>query len=88
MAARRPQPPVLFVLGEDDDRALITATTELRDALKAAYALPEHVSLVTVPGLGHALAEEPGLEPALQSPGAARVDAEMTAWLSRHLQRS
>jgi hypothetical protein len=46
------------------------------------------VELVRIPRLAHALAEEPGIEPALQSPSAALVDAAVTEWLSRHLAQS
>ena len=41
--------------------------------------------LETVPGMGHALAEEPGLEPAPQTAHAAAVDRIAAAWLGPHL---
>lgn len=85
IAAREPQPPVLIVVGEDDDEAFPAATRNLRDALAARYTSPELVSLVTVPGLGHALTDEPGIDTAPQSPEAARVDAEISKWLRLHL---
>jgi dienelactone hydrolase len=87
ISARDPQPPVLLVVGEDDDDAFLAATRELHDALAAGYGSPEEVSLVTVPGLEHALADEPGIDPSPQSAGAARVDSEVTAWLLRHIGR-
>jgi hypothetical protein len=43
------------------------------------------VERVRVPGLGHALAEEPGIDPAPQTPGAAQVDELVGAWLTRRL---
>ncbi len=87
IAARDPQPPILLVVGEDDDPALLSDTGELHRALAARYRRPEDVSLVGVPGLGHALTDEPGIEPAPQSPQAARVDTEVSAWLRSHLHR-
>jgi hypothetical protein len=35
--------------------------------------------------MGHALAEEPGTEPAPQTAHAAEVDRRAVAWLDRHL---
>jgi dienelactone hydrolase len=87
VAARDPQPPVLLVVGENDEEAFLVAARELRDALAAGYGSKEKVSLVTVPGLAHALADEPGIDPSPQSAGAARVDAEVTAWLLQHIGR-
>lgn len=70
--------PLLLVVGEEDDK------DGFRDPAERLWAaLPGNASLVTVPGLGHALAEEPGLEPAPQTPHAAQVDAILTDWLSR-----
>jgi hypothetical protein len=34
-----------------------------------------------VAGMGHALADEPGVEPAPQTPAAAEVDRHVAAWL-------
>ena len=87
IAARDPQPPVLLAVGDDDDESFLVAARELHDALAAGYRSPEEVSLVTVAGLGHPLADEPGIEPSPQSAGAARVDSEVTAWLRRHIGR-
>ena len=88
IAARNPQVPILFVVGENDDPAFKSATTELRDNLVAAYAKPEEVDLQSVPGLAHALAVEPGIEAAPQTPAAAQVDAAVTTWLKRHVAGS
>ena len=43
------------------------------------------MALTVVPGLEHALADEPGVEPAPQTPAAAVVDRHATAWLRQHL---
>jgi hypothetical protein len=85
IAARDPQPPIVIVQGEDDDPASVAGTGELHDALQASYRSPEAVHLIRVPGLAHALADEPGVEPAPQSAGAAAVDTAVTDWLRTHL---
>jgi hypothetical protein len=36
----------------------------------------------------HALAEEPGLQPAPQTAQAAQVDAALVDWFHRHLSRT
>ena len=71
--------PVLLVVGEHDER---DGVLEPAAALHAA--LPGS-RLETVPGMAHALAEEPGLEPAPQTVHAAAVDRIATTWLSPHL---
>ena len=57
----------------------------LRAALADRYADPERVQLRVVPGMGHALAAEPGVEPAPQTPEAATVDRYAVDWLHQHL---
>jgi pimeloyl-ACP methyl ester carboxylesterase len=82
----RNQTPLLFVVGEDDAiSGLPPATQALRDALAERYEASDAVAIARIAGLGHALAEEPGLEPAPQTPGAAEVDARVTAWLQHYL---
>jgi pimeloyl-ACP methyl ester carboxylesterase len=71
--------PVRAIVGEEDD-----ADAFLHPAQALAKALPAG-DVVTVPGMGHALAEEPGLEPAPQTPHAAEVDARAVAWFRQHL---
>jgi hypothetical protein len=71
--------PVRLVVGEEDD-----ADAFLRPAEALAGALPVG-DVVTVPGMGHALADEPGVEPAPQTPHAAQVDAHAVAWFRQHL---
>jgi hypothetical protein len=41
---------------------------------------------VVVAGMGHALAEEPGVEAAPQTPAAAEVDRLASEWLGDHLR--
>ncbi|MET9863186.1 alpha/beta hydrolase [Streptomyces smyrnaeus] len=71
--------PLLVVSGELDHPALRA------DALHLVDALGERSELLSIPGLAHPLADEPGIEPAPQLPPARKVDAGLTAWFRRHL---
>jgi alpha-beta hydrolase superfamily lysophospholipase len=71
--------PVLVVSGELDHPALRS------DALDLVDALGERSELLSIPGLAHPLADEPGIEPAPQLPLTREVDAGLTAWFRRHL---
>jgi pimeloyl-ACP methyl ester carboxylesterase len=53
--------PTLIVVGADDDaEAIVRPAEELRDALSVEAV---EASLVRIPDMAHALADEPGLEP-------------------------
>ena len=80
------QLPLLLVSGERDHPDLRTDAAALVDALRARYAHPDEVELVTVPDLAHPLAEEPGMEPAPQLPTAKAVDEILTRWFVRQLR--
>jgi dienelactone hydrolase len=82
---RDPQPPVLLVGGAEDDPGYQEALAGLRDALAGHYAEPDRVGFVSVPGMAHAIAEEPGMEAAPQTAEAKEVDAAETAWFQRYL---
>jgi pimeloyl-ACP methyl ester carboxylesterase len=71
--------PLLVVSGELDHPALRA------DALRFVEALGERSELLSIPGLAHPLADEPGIEPAPQLPLAREVDAGLTTWFRRHL---
>lgn len=71
--------PLLVVSGELDHPALRA------DALDLVDALGERSELLSIPGLAHPLADEPGIEPAPQLPLAREVDAGLTTWFRRHL---
>ncbi|MFE0764792.1 alpha/beta hydrolase family protein [Streptomyces smyrnaeus] len=71
--------PLLVISGESDHPALRA------DALHLVDALGERSELLSIPGLAHPLADEPGIEPAPQLPPARTVDAGLTAWFRRHL---
>jgi hypothetical protein len=73
----------LIVGARDDDEGFRTPAEQLWQTLSRHT--PERTALSTIPEMGHLLAEEPGLDPAPQTPHAQRVDAEMTRWFQRHL---
>ncbi|KAA9159601.1 alpha/beta hydrolase [Amycolatopsis acidicola] len=79
------EPPFLLISGERDHPDLRVDAAALVDALRGRYARPDEVELVTVPGLAHPLADEPGLEPAPQSPVAKAVDEILTTWFARQV---
>ncbi|GAA1210241.1 hypothetical protein LY12_004235 [Prauserella alba] len=74
--------PLLVVSGESDHPALRVDASEL------VSATGDGTQLLSVPGLAHPLADEPGIEPAPQLPIAREVDAGVTAWFRRHLPSS
>jgi pimeloyl-ACP methyl ester carboxylesterase len=74
--------PVLLVVGDKDDDEFRVSAERMWQALSGAGE-PGRYSLITVPGMGHALAEEPGIEAAPQTTHAARVDAIVAQWLNR-----
>ncbi|WP_033438973.1 alpha/beta hydrolase family protein [Saccharothrix sp. NRRL B-16314] len=71
--------PLLVVSGELDHPALRV------DAARLVDAVGERAELLSIPGLAHPLAEEPGIEPAPQLPHAREVDAGLVRWFRRHL---
>jgi dienelactone hydrolase len=84
--ARAGQPAIQMIVGaEDDAEGFLEPARRLQLALTATYDDPSRVDLVVVPGMGHALADEPGTEPAPQSAAARAVDDHATNWLRRHL---
>lgn len=75
--------PMLLVVGEEDTPEFREPARKLWQAL-TSQGEPADYSMVGMPGLGHALAEEPGVEAAPQTAHAARVDAAVSDWFSRH----
>jgi hypothetical protein len=86
IAGRDPQPAVLLVTGTDAGDGASESAERLWHTLADRYRAPGRVALVIMPGLAaHSLAGGPGIDPAPQTPGAARADAVITSWLARHL---
>jgi alpha-beta hydrolase superfamily lysophospholipase len=80
------QPAIQLIVGADDDAAgFLEPARRLQSALRSTYDDPSRVDLVEVPGMGHALADEPGTEPSPQSATAVAVDEHASTWLRRHL---
>lgn len=83
------QPAIRLIVGADDDRdGFIEPTRQLHAALSTRYAEPSRVDFRVVPDMAHALAEEPGIEPAPQTAPAAIVDQLAVQWFQRHLDDS
>lgn len=72
--------PTLLVVGAEDE-----PTAFLEPARELVAGAHGPADLVVIEGMGHALADEPGLEPAPQTPHAAEVDAHAVAWFRQHL---
>lgn len=84
--AERGQPAVLLVVGADDDAEGFHQPAELLvGALASRYADPERIALEVIPGMSHAVAEEPGDEAAPQTEPAVAIDGLAARWLGRHL---
>jgi dienelactone hydrolase len=77
---------VLLVVGALDDEGIQAPAEQLWRVLSRHA--PDRTALVSIPEMAHALAEEPGLDPAPQTPHAARVDAVVAGWFHRHLTGS
>jgi pimeloyl-ACP methyl ester carboxylesterase len=80
--ARRGVQTLLIVGADDDEEGIIRPAEELRDALALGGS---DASLHQVAGMAHALADEPGLDPASQTASAAVVDAILARRLSDRL---
>lgn len=83
--AKQGRPAVLLVVGEDDDaRGFLDPAKQLCASLTSRYGDSQRAELVVIPGMRHALAEEPR-EAAPQSSHAAAVDEHAVRWFQRHL---
>lgn len=69
------QPAIRLIVGADDDHdGFFDPAQQLQGALSDRYTDPARADLVVIPNMAHALAEEPGVEPAPQTAHAATVD--------------
>lgn len=81
------QPAIQLIVGaEDDYEGFIEPARRMRVALTERYDDPARVDLIEVPGMEHAFADEPGLEPQPQSEVARTVDRHAAAWFRTHLR--
>jgi pimeloyl-ACP methyl ester carboxylesterase len=78
---------VLLVVGALDDEAGFRAPAEQLWQALSRHA-PDRTALTTIPGMAHVLADEPGLDPAPQTPHARQVDSVVAGLLRRHLTGS
>ncbi len=79
-------PAVRIVVGADDDAVGILAPARaLTDTLATRYDDSSRIDLVEVAGMAHAIADEPGMDTAPQTPAARAVDAAAADWLRTHL---
>ena len=83
LATRSPRPAVQLIVGENDMVAAIRDPAADYLAALAAAGVPH--ARHDVPGMAHALAEEPGVDPAPQLPTAAEADRVAAAWFAQHL---
>jgi len=75
--------PTLLVVGaEDDEEGFAVPAAELAAALVGEG---REATVVRIPHMAHAIADEPGLEPAPQTAVAAAVDEVVSAWLREQL---
>jgi dienelactone hydrolase len=86
IAASNPQPAILLITGDEDDPAFPLQAQRLQAELRQRYRDPQRVGLTSIPGMKHAFAAEPGIEPAPQTREAKLVDAAVTDWFSRYLR--
>jgi dienelactone hydrolase len=85
LAAREQQPALLLITGADDDPAFPLQAQRLHSELGPRYNDPERLRHMSIPGMKHAFATEPGIEPAPQTAEAELVDAATTDWFRRYL---
>jgi dienelactone hydrolase len=85
IAALRPQPALLLITGAEDDPAFPLQAQRLHSELRRRYNDPERLGQMSIPGMKHGFAAEPGIEPAPQTAEAQLVDTATTKWFRRHL---
>ena len=85
LTGRDPQPAMLLVTGEADDPRFPLQAQRLLGALRESYRDPAHLRHVTIPGMKHTFADEPGIDPAPQTNDAKQVDATVTSWFGRFM---
>ena len=74
--------PLRAIIGGEDDPEFREPAAALVERRRTAG---HDADLVTIDGMPHALAEQPGFEPAPQNADAAQVDASAAAWFRQYL---
>ena len=85
IASRQHEPPIMLIVGDADDAELLESARGMHAELDRLYVNPDRVRLVTLAGMPHALADEPGIEPAPQNANAAEVDRFAVQWFRQYL---
>ncbi len=85
LAAHDPQPALLLITGDEDDPAFARQAERLQSELRERYADPARVHHLSIAGMKHAFAEEPGIEPAPQTDDAQVAEAAAADWFARYL---
>jgi prolyl oligopeptidase family protein len=76
-------PAVLLIVGGADEAAFREPAEELAQQLEKQLSNESRVGLVNIPDMGHALADEPGTDPAPQTVHAQQVDRLAADWFRR-----
>jgi dienelactone hydrolase len=79
------QPAVLLIVGEEDDLGIRESAASLQRELERRYEDKNRAQIAVVTGMGHALADEPGMESAPQTSQAADVDRLAVRWFQCYL---
>jgi dienelactone hydrolase len=85
LAAQDPQPALLLITGAEDDPGFARQAERLQSELHERYADPTRVQHLTIAGMKHAFAEEPGIKPAPQTDDARGIEAAAAEWFRRYL---
>jgi pimeloyl-ACP methyl ester carboxylesterase len=85
IAAADPQPALLLITGAEDDPAFPLQAQRLHSELRDRYDNPERLRQLSIPGIKHAFAAEPGIEPGPQTAEAQLVDGATSDWFRRYL---
>jgi pimeloyl-ACP methyl ester carboxylesterase len=77
--------PAVHILVGADDADFRASAQDLYHALTQRYADPEACVITRIDGMGHALADEPGMEPAPQTAETKQVDTFAATWFGEKL---
>jgi hypothetical protein len=78
---------VLIVVGSEDDPGIVEPAKALASRLSNDTQFRGRSRIEVIPGMAHALSDEPGFEPAPQTTHAAAVDGMASAWFADAFDR-